>query len=105
MHACIQYCRASTKHVHACAALQELDEVQAYILLRRWATDNPQARVTQHLGPEAEQALTEAYCLERACAINALELTLQHAEGGRHWQMHGDRLGTDRAMSRRIRRR
>ena len=65
--------------MHAWAALQELDEVQAYILLRRWAADHPEATVAQDLGPEAEQSLTEAYCLERACAIKSLELVLQHA--------------------------
>ena len=68
--------------MHACA-LQGLDEVQAYILLRRWRIERGETSLlAQHLGPEEEGGLTEAYLLERTYALKSLELALQHSGGG-----------------------
>ena len=71
-------------HVHEQRALhvgQDVDAVQAYILLRRWVSEHPEAAVAQHLGPEHEAGLVEAYFLERTYAIKSLELVLQHSKG------------------------
>ena len=64
---------------HACG--QDLDAAQAYILLRRWASEHPGAAVAQHLGPEHEAELVEAYFLERTYAIKSLELVVQQSRG------------------------
>ncbi|BDA41474.1 probable Nucleoporin NUP188 homolog at N-terminal half [Coccomyxa sp. Obi] len=59
----------------------DLDEVQAYILLRRWQADHKDVVVEDHLTVEHLQSLGQAYFLERSYAIESLKLVLQLAEG------------------------
>lgn len=60
---------------------QDLDEVQAYILLRRWQADHKDVVVKDHLTVEHLHSLGQAYFLERSYAIESLKLVLQLAEG------------------------
>lgn len=60
---------------------QELDEVQAYILLRRWQGDHKDAVIRDHLTLEQLHSIAQAYFLERSYAIETLKLIFQLVEG------------------------
>lgn len=61
---------------------QDLDEVQAYILLRRWQADHKDVVIKDRLTLEQLHSLAQAYFLERSYAIESLKLILQVVEGG-----------------------
>ena len=58
--------------------MQGLDEVQAYVLLRRWLARNPGEEVSGALQPAQRAALAAEYALERACLLKCLEGLLLH---------------------------
>jgi hypothetical protein len=66
---------------------QGLDEVQAYILLRRWQTDHADTILGSRLSNEQQQGLAQAYLLERLCSLESLRLILQICEGLPWWHV------------------
>ena len=63
---------------HSLQALQGLDEVQSYVLLRRWLLRNPDELVGGVLLPAQRAALAAEYALERLCLLKCLEGLLLH---------------------------
>ena len=59
-----------------CTAVQVIDEVQAYILLRRWQSDHK-----DQLAAERQQGVLHAYFEERLYILESIKILLQLSEG------------------------
>ncbi len=73
-NACAVPCLLSCKH----QGTQGLDEVQSYVLLRRWLVRSPDEVVGSVLLPAQRAALAAEYALERLCLLKCLEGLLLH---------------------------
>ena len=57
--------------------LQRLDEVQSYVLLRRWQSDYKEEAAASQLSAAHLESIMEYYGLERSYAAESLKLLIQ----------------------------
>lgn len=74
--------------------MQGLDEVQSYVLLRRWLLRSSDEVVGGVLLPAQRAALAAEYALERLCLLKCLEGLLLH-----HYATAGGDAGAPRDMA------
>lgn len=79
-------CRYQSPHTTAAHSPQNLDELQSYVLLRRWWTAQPNRKALTAAPPDALspaqlEALAVMLCRERTLLLNALESLLRLAHG------------------------
>ena len=61
--------------------LQRLDEVQSYVLLRRWQSDHKEEAAAAQLSAAHLESIMEFYSLERSYAAESLKLLIQLSQG------------------------
>ena len=77
--------------------MQGLDEVQSYVLLRRWLLRSSDEVVGGVLLPAQRAALAAEYALERLCLLKCLEVLLLHS-----YATAGGDGGAPRGLGRRV---